>query len=154
MANRGLEICDINSMDAVLDVILDEYRFEAEEAVGEAVRRTTKEMRDETKATAPVQNSNGKTSVYNGWRFPTKGTPGDFKKAISYRYYKGKITGVWYVKAPHYRLTHLLERGHAQVVFGKRTGRFTSGKGFVLEARDNAADKIVGYVRQEIGQIK
>lgn len=140
-------------MDEALGAILDGYFLEVEQATGEAVRRVTREMRDETKGTAPVQNSAGGTSVYNGWRFPTKGSPGEFRKAISYRYYRGKLTGVWYVKAPHYRLTHLLERGHAQVVFGKRKGS-TGGKGFVLEARDHAAERIVGYVRQEIGGIK
>lgn len=60
------------------------------------------------------------------------GNRGDFRKSIASKLLKtgrGGDTYVWYVKAPNYRLTHLLVHGHAT-----RDGGRTRGNPFLHNA--------------------
>lgn len=84
---------------AVQDILSDYYTgttAEIKKAAGRAIRR----CRDEIKAHIT---------------FDTHRHPG-YVDAMSVKKTADTMTGAeytWYVKAPHYRLTHLLERGHA-----------------------------------------
>lgn len=86
--------------------------IEAQDAAGE---KAIKELAKLTKATAPKDR-------------------GEFRKAISSKRLEKTDRGskhVWYVKAPHYRLTHLLVHGHA-----KRDGGRTKADPFLRKALD------------------
>lgn len=74
------------------------YTKEAAEKTKKAVDRVTEECAAEIKAHIPFNNRTGK---YVG-AFATK---------TSYENQETK-RNTWYVKPPHYRLTHLLEYGH------------------------------------------
>lgn len=87
------------------------------QAVNDEIERVTKESMDEivakTRATAPI------------------GHRGKFKKQIASKklpHPRGSKY-VWYVKAPDYRLTHLVVHGHA-----KRGGGRTRGNPFLANA--------------------
>lgn len=82
------------------------YHEDVVEKLNEAGNEVTKELVKRTKATAPKQT-------------------GDFKKNItssSQSVGNGLKRYVWHVKAPDFRLTHLLVHGHAKAGGGRVEG--------------------------------
>ncbi len=101
------------------DAIAEElttYHREVTDRVNETTGKTIKELVKKTKATAP------------------KGIRGSFKKNIASKVEDaghGMKRGIWYVKAPDHRLTHLLVHGHAT-----KDGGRTAGDPFLADALD------------------
>lgn len=96
------------------DDVIDGIRSEAAKSAKELVR--------ETKATAPTRR-------------------GAYKRAISSKKLKDTprcITHVWYVKAPEYRLSHLLENGHVT-----RNGGRTRAFHFIRNASEPILEAFV-----------
>lgn len=90
------------NIDQLADSItstLSKWSDEVENNIKQAVDESMKELVDTTKRDAPVRVPNG----------------GDYKRSISSKVTISKdheYQKTWFVKAPHYRLTHLLEKGH------------------------------------------
>ena len=98
---------------AALERELTIYGEDVEKAVHDLTKASAEELRDRTRATAPV-----------GYR-------GKFKSQIAIKEVPSRrgTKFVWYVKKPDYRLTHLLVHGHA-----KRNGGRTRANPFLHNA--------------------
>lgn len=101
------------------------YAKEVEEGVEAAGEKSIKKLVKLTKATAPV------------------GHRGSFKRRITSTKKKAgrMLKFIWHVKAPDYRLTHLLVHGHAT-----KDGGRTKGDPFLK----NALDQVLPEYEREI----
>lgn len=107
--------------DKLADAVAKEltiYHEEVNEKLREVTRQSMADLVRKTRATAP----SGKRGAFR------KAIAGDFRGLK-----KGgrKVSATWYVKAPHYRLTHLIVHGHAT----KNGGR-TKSNPFLQNALD------------------
>ena len=87
------------SVQDQIRAILEEYGQEVQEVVNKAAIETAKETAKDLKQTSPKSKRAGKHYA-NNWAMKEKKIPA------------GGINTVVYNKAPTYRLTHLLEKGH------------------------------------------
>ena len=86
----------VDKLAAELANTLSAYTGEIAEEVKEAVDTTAQELLDNIRADAPKRTGKYRKAMA--------------VKTVSENTYERKK--LWYVKSPHYRLQHLLERGH------------------------------------------
>lgn len=115
MAKMNIKVTPEN-LGGAIDEIARLYLSETNDKIAVASERAARDLVRRTKSTAPSRR-------------------GRFKNAIDYRE-SPRSTAlsrifVWYVKAPHYRLTHLLVHGHA-----KKNGGRTKANPFLVNALD------------------
>lgn len=103
--------------------VIDGVKNEAKKSMGQLVK--------DTKATAPVGN---RTKHYRDSISSRKESEND--RSITYQ---------WYVKGSDYRLSHLLENGHAL-----RNGGRTEGTHFIKNASDPIIEKYLQAVEEVI----
>ena len=125
---------------AVMDV-LEEYRDTTVDVMKDAVDRVSREAVAEIRSDIPAAGIGGKGDYRKSWA-----SKQDAESKKRYAYAK-----VVYAKKPHYRLTHLLEKGHDLIVRKKTLGRV---KAFVhiRPAADDAADKLEQYIKGGIAR--
>lgn len=114
---------------AAIERELTLYHQDVTKKVDKLSESAAKDLVKKTKATAPV------------------GARGSFKKNIaSKQVVKGKrgSTYAWYVKAPDYRLTHLLVHGHAT-----RDGGRTKADPFL----QNAVDEVLPKYEKDVEEV-
>lgn len=102
------------------------YSRDVTESLDEAASTAIKKLTNLTRKTAPV------------------GRRGSYRKHISWMQDHKNARGssyVWYVRAPDYRLTHLLVRGHAT-----KDGGRTKGNPFL----QNALDEVLPEYEQRV----
>lgn len=87
----------VDKLAAELANTLSTYTGEIAEEVKEAVDTTAQELLDNIRTDAPKRTGKYRKAMA--------------VKTVSENTYERKK--LWYVKSPHYRLQHLLERGHA-----------------------------------------
>lgn len=120
------------SIEQLSDTIvqgLATYTQEIAEEVKEAVDETAKELLGNIKAAAPKRTGQYRKNM-------------KLKTAHESSYEKRVV---WYVKGPYYRLTHLLERGHA-----KRNGGRTKAYPHIAPNEEKAKEAFESRVEEII----
>lgn len=123
-----------NELNTEIARVLTIYSEEINEKLRVITRESMKKLVKETKATAPRGRRNGQykkniTANYQGLKASTNGLKGQ------------NINAIWHVKAPDYRLTHLLVYGHAT-----RNGGRTAANPFL----QNAVNKVIPEYEQKV----
>ena len=120
MSRRRLPVGELGS---ALEQELEIYGQETQDALVMITEETMGELVRETRATAPTGKRHG--------RFK-KNITADYQELRRAKALRGRtIRATWYVKAPDYRLTHLIVKGHAT----KNGGR-TRANPFLQNALD------------------
>lgn len=118
-----------DQFERALHNTLELYAANVVKKVNQAGETAVKDLVKKTKKTAPKRS-------------------GAFKKAITSEVIKkadGMNEYVWCVKAPHYRLTHLLVHGHATAKGGR-----TRGNPFLHNAVDDVLPKYEAEVEKAV----
>ncbi len=117
-----------NDFGEQLERVLTIYSEDINDKLRAITTETMKNLVKETKATAPRGRRAKKDSYANHISGDYRGT----RKSI--RGLRGQdIHAIWYVRAPDYRLTHLLVKGHAT-----SKGTRTRSNPFLHNARERA----------------
>lgn len=117
-----------------MEEVLTIYNEELNEKLRSITQESMKQLVKETKATAPRGRRKGKyrrsiTADYSGTKKSARGLKGQ------------NVNAIWYVKAPDYRLTHLIVHGHTT-----RDGGRTRANPFL----QNAVDKVIPAYEQKV----
>lgn len=126
-----------NNINEQMEQVLTIYTEEINEKLREITRESMKQLVKETKATAPRGRRKGQyrkniTADYTGTNKSARGLRGQ------------KVNAIWHVKAPDYRLTHLLVKGHAT-----NDGGRTTPNPFL----QNALDKVLPEYEQKVQEV-
>ena len=126
-----------NNLGSQMEQTLTIYSEDINEKLRQLTTESMKQLVKETKATAPIGKRNGQykkqiAADYTGTRRTARGIRGQ------------KVNAIWYVKAPDYRLTHLLVNGHAT-----KDGGRTNANPFLR----NAVDRIVPDYEQKVEEV-
>jgi hypothetical protein len=125
-----------NDLGTQLTQTLTIYNEEINDKLREITTESMKKLVKETRATAP----RGRRANKDSYRRHISGDYTGTKKSA--RGLQGQdVHATWYVKAPDYRLTHLLVKGHAT----KNGGR-TNANPFL----HNAREKVVTEYEQKV----
>ena len=122
---------DIDRVSNAIRTQLNTYSRTITTRIGEAAELTVKEMVKRTKK-----------------RPTTKYSRGHYARAIASQVGENSIhaqSRIWYVKSPHYRVTHLINNGHAL-----RNGGRYSGDKHVTRAAEQAMADFETRVREVI----
>jgi hypothetical protein len=120
--------------DKLADAIEQEltiYHEDVNEKLREVTRKSMADLVRKTRATAPT----GKRGLFR------KAIAGDFR---GLKRGSRKVSATWYVKKPHYRLTHLIVKGHAT-----KNGDRTKADPFL----SNALDEVLPEYENEIKEV-
>ena len=123
-----------NDLGTQMEQVLTSYNASVNEKIAEVTRESMKQLVKETKATAPKGRRKGQYR---------KQITADYSSLNRHanRMAGLKLSATWYVKAPDYRLTHLLVKGHAT-----KDGGRTSANPFL----QNAVDRVLPEYEQKV----
>lgn len=107
------------------------YGEQVEEALIGATREAVVKLVRKTRATAPVRSGEFRKHIAGDFRGLKRGTRNPH--------------ATWYVKAPHYRLTHLLVHGHP-----KRGGGWVDGDPFLHNALNEVLPEYENAVKEAL----
>ncbi len=123
-----------DTLSEQMERVLTVYNSEINEKLREITRESMKKLVKETKATAPRGKRKGQfrrniAANYQGLKHSANGLRGQ------------NVNAIWYVKAPDYRLAHLIVHGHAT-----NDGGRTTPNPFL----QNAVDKVLPEYEQKV----
>ncbi len=108
---------------------LTTYHEEVLESLRDVTRESMAELIRKTRAAAPKRSGEFRKNIAGDFRGLARGL--------------NSVSAKWYVKAPHYRLTHLLVHGHA-----KKNGGRVDGDPFLQNALAEVLPKYEEAVKE------
>lgn len=126
----------IEAIGEKIDLVMQGYQKGAGAAVKKAVRQCAKETNDEIKAHATFRSRSG--AYVKAFQLKTV-----FEDDMNARIR-------WQVKAPHYRLTHLLEHGHRIVDVNHRLHGNTKPHPHISYGAALAERRLPELIREEM----
>ena len=134
----GVKNVPIVNLESAISEALKEYQRDVvNNAVITETKIAMKDLVEKTKATAPVGN---RTKHYRDNISSKVNQKADDSLGVGLRY--GEL---WYVKAPDYRLSHLLNNGHAL-----RNGGRYEGTQFITKATDEVETAYLENLKKAI----
>lgn len=127
MSNSQIKI---SQMESVIMDALEKYKDKAEEVIGDTLPLVGKETAAELKRTSPKRTGEYASS----WTYSMQKSRGS----------KNKNKLIVHNKK-HYRIVHLLEKGHA-----KRNGGRVEAKVHVAPAQDHAEEKAIQRISDKL----
>lgn len=135
MAKKAGGRINVSQLTSAISEILDEYETVSQETLNRVIDDTAKETAKQVSSLAP--KATGKYASSITWEH-VKTTK------------KGAHVSVVKAEAPEYRLTHLLEKGHAKVG-GGRVAPSPAGGHWAPAERSAIADVVV-KLKKELGK--
>ena len=120
---------DIDHLAEAINRELTIYSTEVTDTIKKGTKEHMNDLVKKTKATAPV----GKRKKHYRDNITSKKVEEN----------RNGVTYVWYVKGPDYRLSHLLEKGHAT----KKGGR-VNGTHFIEKASDEVISAYTQWIEE------
>ena len=126
----------VGELGAAMEHALELYANDVQEGIIRVTEGSMRNLVKKTKATAPTGRRNGQFK---------KNITADYQELRRVKKLRGRtIRATWYVKAPDYRLTHLLVYGHAT-----KDGGRTRANPFL----QNALDSVLPEYEKEIEEV-
>lgn len=130
-----------DELSAVLEAQLSKYNQDVNDQLAEAVDKSITKLVKITKQTAPKGKRNGQFAKNIA---AEKNELKKAKRRVHAGLHGRVVKATWYVKAPDYRLTHLIVHGHE-----KKNGDRTKANPFLK----NAVDQVLPEYEQAVQEV-
>ena len=126
-----------NDLGTQMEQVLTSYNATVNERIAEVTRESMKQLVKETKANAPRGRRKGQYRKQITADYSTLNRRANRMTGL-------RLSATWYVRAPDYRLTHLLVKGHAT-----KNGDRPTPNPFL----QNAVDHIIPEYEQKVQEV-
>lgn len=127
----GKVVITSDKLAKAIEEELTTYHEDVLEKLRDVTRRSMADLVRKTRATAPKSTGAFSRHIAGDFRGLSRGLH--------------TVSAKWYVKAPHYRLTHLLVHGHA-----KKNGGRVQGDPFLQNALDEVLPAYENEVKEAV----
>lgn len=128
-------------LSGTVEELLKEYGDQVYEVMDDAIKETSEEARNELRSVNQFSPRGNVSGAYSqSWEYE--------KQKVN----RLEVSSVVY-NEDHYRLTHLLESGHAKFLWGRETGEKVQGYPHIEPVNNKAQKTLIDKVEKGVGAI-